>query len=99
MAVIAEGAEQKLSTQVEMAAASSDTLALGDMGPKQERALLRKIDYHLMPAVGVLYLMSFLDRSNCTARPISMKVRNTQADLKVSQWETQYWRECSAICT
>ncbi|KAK0385487.1 hypothetical protein NLU13_6667 [Sarocladium strictum] len=30
----------------------------------RERALLRKIDRHLLPAVGVLYLLSFLDRSN-----------------------------------
>ncbi|KAI1332368.1 major facilitator superfamily domain-containing protein [Xylariaceae sp. FL0255] len=29
-----------------------------------ERALLRKIDAYLLPVVGVLYLLSFLDRSN-----------------------------------
>lgn len=29
-----------------------------------EKALLRKIDRYLLPAVGVLYLLSFLDRSN-----------------------------------
>ncbi|KAK4113663.1 MFS general substrate transporter [Canariomyces notabilis] len=29
-----------------------------------ERALLRKMDARLLPAVGVLYLLSFLDRSN-----------------------------------
>lgn len=29
-----------------------------------ERSLLRKIDGRLLPAVGVLYLLSFLDRSN-----------------------------------
>jgi hypothetical protein len=29
-----------------------------------EKALLRKIDAYLLPAVGVLYLLSFLDRSN-----------------------------------
>ncbi|KAI4595635.1 hypothetical protein KJ359_006624 [Pestalotiopsis sp. 9143b] len=34
-------------------------------GPKiNEKALLRKIDAHLLPAVGILYLLSFLDRSN-----------------------------------
>jgi hypothetical protein len=31
-----------------------------------EGALLRKLDLHLLPAVGVLYLLSFLDRSNGT---------------------------------
>ncbi|KAI1801801.1 MFS general substrate transporter [Daldinia bambusicola] len=29
-----------------------------------ERALLRKLDLRLLPAVGILYLLSFLDRSN-----------------------------------
>ena len=29
-----------------------------------EKALLRKIDAQLLPAVGILYLLSFLDRSN-----------------------------------
>ena len=31
-----------------------------------EKALLRKIDWKLLPAVSVLYLLSFLDRSNGT---------------------------------
>ncbi|KAI0804284.1 major facilitator superfamily domain-containing protein [Xylaria sp. FL0064] len=30
----------------------------------KEKSLLRKIDAHLLPAVGLLYLLSFLDRSN-----------------------------------
>ena len=29
-----------------------------------EKALLRKLDWQLLPAVGILYLLSFLDRSN-----------------------------------
>lgn len=29
-----------------------------------EKKLLRKIDLRLLPAVGLLYLLSFLDRSN-----------------------------------
>lgn len=29
-----------------------------------EKALLRKLDLKLLPAVGILYLLSFLDRSN-----------------------------------
>lgn len=36
-----------------------------DNGPLvNEKALMRKIDAHLLPAVGLLYLLSFLDRSN-----------------------------------
>lgn len=33
-------------------------------GAINERALLRKLDWRLLPAVGILYLLSFLDRSN-----------------------------------
>ena len=29
-----------------------------------EKSLLRKIDLYLLPAIGILYLLSFLDRSN-----------------------------------
>lgn len=35
-----------------------------DGGAVNEKALLRKIDWRLLPAVGILYLLSFLDRSN-----------------------------------
>jgi len=34
-----------------------------------EGALLRKLDINLLPAVGILYLLSFLDRSNGTTTP------------------------------
>ena len=37
----------------------------GKVSPEiNERALLRKLDGNLLPAVGLLYLLSFLDRSN-----------------------------------
>lgn len=35
-----------------------------ELGEMNEKALLRKIDWKLLPAVGILYLLSFLDRSN-----------------------------------
>ena len=35
-----------------------------EAGTVNEKALLRKIDWRLLPAVGILYLLSFLDRSN-----------------------------------
>ena len=37
-----------------------------------ERSLLRKLDGRLLPAVGVLYLLSFLDRSNGTITQAQM---------------------------
>lgn len=33
-------------------------------GHIQTATLLRKLDFKLLPAVGILYLLSFLDRSN-----------------------------------
>jgi hypothetical protein len=35
-----------------------------ESGVVNEKALIRKLDFRLLPAVTVLYLMSFLDRSN-----------------------------------
>ncbi|TLD11714.1 hypothetical protein PspLS_11790 [Pyricularia sp. CBS 133598] len=40
---------------------ASDTEGVGEVN---EKALLRKIDWKLLPAVGILYLLSFLDWSN-----------------------------------
>lgn len=37
-------------------------------GSINEKKLLRKLDLRLLPAVSVLYLLSFLDRSNGTLR-------------------------------
>lgn len=41
----------------------SDTEAIAQ-SRVNEKALLRKLDWRLLPAVSVLYLLSFLDRSN-----------------------------------
>lgn len=35
-----------------------------DLSQINEKSLLRKLDARLLPAVGILYLLSFLDRSN-----------------------------------
>lgn len=34
------------------------------VGGVNEKSLLRKLDLRLLPAVSILYLLSFLDRSN-----------------------------------
>ncbi|KAI0875918.1 major facilitator superfamily domain-containing protein [Hypoxylon argillaceum] len=47
------------------ASQSPDDSVSETIGPEvSEKSLLRKIDFHLLPAVGILYLLSFLDRSN-----------------------------------
>lgn len=45
------------------ASANSDS-DLEIAGNVNERRLLRKLDLRLLPAVSILYLLSFLDRSN-----------------------------------
>lgn len=46
-----------------------------------ETALLRKIDWRLLPAVGILYLLSFLDRSNVA----NARIEGLAADLGMSE--------------
>lgn len=49
---------------------NADTEVAPVDGELNERSLLRKLDGRLLPAVGVLYLLSFLDRSNGTMAQI-----------------------------
>ena len=48
-----------------------------------EKSLLRKIDAQLLPAVGILYLLSFLDRSNGKVQDIGTRVKFV---LTSNQW-------------
>jgi hypothetical protein len=69
---MAEAIDKETAPQHELAdekavspadSSNSDSEA-GSAHGVNERALVRKIDFHLLPAVGALYLLSFLDRSN-----------------------------------
>lgn len=42
----------------------SEESEVGVVDGVDEKSLLRKLDRNLLPAVGILYLLSFLDRSN-----------------------------------
>jgi hypothetical protein len=42
----------------------SEESEVGVIDGVHEKSLLRKLDRNLLPAVGILYLLSFLDRSN-----------------------------------
>jgi len=57
-------------------AGQSDSETGAIAGHINETSLLRKIDRHLLPAVGILYLMSFLDRSNGVAKCLLCSVRD-----------------------
>lgn len=50
-------------------------------GTVSERALLRKLDWRLLPAVGILYLLSFLDRSNVA----NARIEGLATDLGMSE--------------
>ena len=61
---------------------SGDTSPLEDgsvveMEAVNEKALLRKLDWQLLPAVGILYLLSFLDRSNGMSSVLSSYSRTS----------------------
>lgn len=38
--------------------------------PKEEQAIRKKIDRHLLPILALMYIMSYLDRSNSKLRQI-----------------------------
>lgn len=50
--------------EIERPASSEPELESVATGSVSEAKLLRKIDLRLLPAVSLLYLLSFLDRSN-----------------------------------
>lgn len=49
------------STEDKTLGVTEATLAYG---PEEEGTIRRKIDFHLIPALALLYLMSYLDRGN-----------------------------------
>lgn len=54
-----------------------------------EKALLRKLDWKLLPALTLLYLLSFLDRSNGSLPQSSQYLLQL---LTASQWPTRVSR-------
>jgi hypothetical protein len=50
--------------QLGNASSSDENIAIIEGGDINEASLLRKLDYKLLPGLSVLYLLSFLDRSN-----------------------------------
>ena len=54
--------DKKALSELQDGAGDSDPEV--DLSQINEKSLLRKLDARLLPAVGILYLLSFLDRSN-----------------------------------
>ncbi|KZT08305.1 MFS general substrate transporter [Laetiporus sulphureus 93-53] len=59
----------------------SETVSIEESVAARERRLLRKLDLHLLPALTMLYLLSFLDRSNIG----NAKLDGLVTDLKMTQ--------------
>ena len=57
-------AEKPVDAAATIPPADSPSESEGEENIINENALLRKLDARLLPAVGILYLLSFLDRSN-----------------------------------
>ena len=59
--IVSDGTEKRtLATD----GSDSENHEDGPVAEINEARLLRKLDIKLLPAVGILYLLSFLDRSN-----------------------------------
>jgi len=64
-----------------LAPVSSSSFADEDLvDRKSEKALVRKLDRHLLPVLTLLYLLSFLDRSNVG----NARLEGLTTDLKIS---------------
>lgn len=63
---------------------SSDTLATLEYTDAEERQLVRKIDWLLLPILTLLYLLSFLDRSNIG----NAKIEGLVTDVGVTDYST-----------
>lgn len=61
---MAEKEENCDNKAVERPSSSDDSLQAEEEYGISERSLLRKLDRKLLPIVSILYLLSFLDRSN-----------------------------------
>ena len=64
MATIDTESPEKAGSPVHDPADATTESELEETGLINEKTLLRKLDARLLPAVGILYLLSFLDRSN-----------------------------------
>lgn len=68
--------EDKTFTPDEKSIASRQLTYSDDLGAAHdinEKALVRKLDRKLLPAVTMLYLLSFLDRSNGAYSPLHVR--------------------------
>lgn len=64
--------DQKTDVTMEADQKTTDNGSMADLpeySPEQEAAIRRKIDRRLLPVLALMYIMSYLDRSNSTSPP------------------------------
>lgn len=72
--------------------ASDDVITTEIPSTIREKQLLRKLDRTLLPALTLLYLLSFLDRSNGTILSSLWFLFRLVTDLRLRQLATRVWR-------
>lgn len=61
---VSDGIEVESGELVTVDNTHGDTRVLHDLPTDEERRILRKIDFRVVPLLAFLYLVSFVDRSN-----------------------------------
>ena len=71
--------------------ASLAAAEVADYTPEDEKRINRKIDFHLVPVLTVLYLMSYLDRGNSEYILLFTtkyrRYRQLEADMQCQPWQ------------
>ena len=84
MATEFKNEERKLSHEyVEDGGVDLNQVALAAQyvpGSEAEKKLVRKLDWHIMPTVWVLYTLSYLDRANIGCVPLTLLCGKTEHD-------------------
>jgi hypothetical protein len=78
MSVSEKNADVRTGTEADAKHGYSVSIAEGI----DEKALLRKLDYRLLPPLTILYLLSFLDRSNVG----NARLEGMTEDIKMCAW-------------
>lgn len=79
------------STMEEMGKASAEHYEDGGrFSAKETKRLLRKLDLTILPLVSVMYLLSFLDRSNIG----NARLAGLEKDLGMTGWDYAVSRPC-----
>lgn len=54
--------------------------------PKEQKEILRKVDWRLVPLLSFLYLVSFIDRGNCKSAAMYTSSALNSIFANVKQW-------------